>query len=1093
MEKSQDTLSIYSASAGSGKTYTIAYEYISMMLTASMEQNKSYRNILAVTFTNKACDEMKSRIVLNLFLISNREKYSGKSRKSIDEIIGKIKGKTGLGESEIISRSRVFFSLILHDYSFFSIFTIDSFFQKIVRNLTYELGMQQNFELELDTNLVISQLVDDLMLESETDEDLRESIDALIDKNIDSDKKWSPKELIRNFVTQAILSDYKAGDTSSDEYVQYVDDIINSYSFAVKQCMVAIGNEISNQGLEEKDFTGGYANYYNYKLFANGNPNSSKYKQLIFDRFDIAKFKDEKWFNKKSSYSPDNFIQIIDKFKNDYDDEASKKFYTAFVIRKNIDLVRLLDKALGILHKNLERDAIFLLSDVPSMLSQIIEGAEDKNGSISVMPFVFEKVGTAYNNFLIDEFQDTSQKQWNIFYTMLSEALSQSNRSIIVGDIKQSIYSWRGGDWRILSNLASGNILKDYTKKEQGLDTNFRSVENIVNFNNDFFKSEYLADENNPDSKPNVFGSANKSLYDDVHQNVSKKGNSEVKVRFYNEDNEDEKINEEKIFKDMLSEIERLQLTYKVQPGQITILTRKKSEASFIANSFYAIPENERKQGVCYDVVSNEALYIASNPAVRLIIAYMRYLLNRNDLLSLTEASYLYYLERNKTTEVVEFNRTNLLETLENDINTKGFDLTAKQAFEIVDIIICRLHLNDNVSNVPFLVAFRNVVHDYSAKSTDLQAFIDYWDERGSSETLKIPESQNAIKIITIHASKGLEADYIFIPFCNWNFIDRIPGVVEYMFVKDPFSAEGMIPVENSSALEKTYFCDEYHDELYKKRIESYNLLYVAFTRAKSGLYISTNGMQKSEKDNKNKPQKIENVSHLLIDYFSKQHEGWNNIGAEGLADCVFVNGTLAEPKATDVRSEGNSFIADYPVNEGSDFEIVHHLRDDIEGEISAREKGNRYHAIFENINVVDDVEMAVNTLLAKGETEWMTAGELVSEIREKITNPTVADWYSGNCEVFNEFNIIVPDSKGEKLKRPDRVMVYGDEIVILDYKFGAEKYEEKYSDQVRRYASLISQIKGFENKKISMYIWYYFRNEIVKVGPSCDEGVLRI
>ena len=167
-------LYVYSASAGSGKTYTIACEYISMMLKA--ENNATYRNILAVTFTNKACDEMKSRIVLNLFQISNVDKISGNMLAEVNDIIKTIEKKTNLGRNEIISRSRRFFSQIVHDYSFFSVYTIDSFFQKIVRNLTYELGMQQNYELELDTSLVISQLVDDIMLRAEADADLNRYI-----------------------------------------------------------------------------------------------------------------------------------------------------------------------------------------------------------------------------------------------------------------------------------------------------------------------------------------------------------------------------------------------------------------------------------------------------------------------------------------------------------------------------------------------------------------------------------------------------------------------------------------------------------------------------------------------------------------------------------------------------------------------------------------------------------------------------------------------------------------------------------------------------------------------------------------------------
>lgn len=1086
MSDSQKPLSVYSASAGSGKTFTIAYEYISMMLLASENQNKTYRNILAVTFTNKACDEMKSRIILNLFLISNRDKFQGKQRESIQDIIEKINERTNLGENEIIKRSRCFFSLILHDYSFFSIYTIDSFFQKIVRNLTYELGMQQNYELELDTNLVISELVDDLMLESENDDDLRRCVDALIEKNIDRDKKWSPKEKIRNFVLQAILSEYKIGNTFTEEYIHNLDEKISSFCNGVKQCMDKIGAEIKRNGLNDEDFTKGYANLYYYKMFATTDSNSVKYKDLLFDKYKDDKFKENKWFNAKSEHldKANAFNAIVEDLKVlDYED-----FCTAYVIRKNIELVGLLDKAIEILHANLERDSIFLLSDVPSMLSQIIKGAEDNDGDISVMPFVFEKVGTTYNHFLIDEFQDTSQKQWSIFYTMLSEALSQNNRSIIVGDIKQSIYSWRGGDWKILSDLTNKNILSDFINPES-LDRNYRTAKNIVEFNNDFFESVFPSEKKDPNKNTEIFGVANSSLYKDVEQKIKHNESSEIKVRFYDSETLDTNELKVKIFEDLVSKIECLQLEHNVQPSQITILTRKKSEASFIANSFYAIPSERRKPGVRYDVVSNEALYIVSNRAVRLIVAYMRYLLNNNDDLSLVEAAYLYYQEKNKVAVVSQFEKASLLDIFNVAIGTKDASLADKQAFEIVDIVINRLGLNQEESNVPFLVAFRNVVHDFSTKSTDLQAFMEYWDERGAGETLKIPESQNAIKIITIHASKGLEADYIFIPFCSWKFVDTIPGAVEYMFVNNPYSDDGSkIPVENKAELQNTRFREEYNDDVYKKRIEAFNLLYVAFTRAKYGLYIYAKEKVKGF-------EKPTCVSQLLADYFNAVSSVWTPeiTNESDYTVTEYARGELESTKES-VSSTGgkDNFITQYPVNEASEFNVTSNLPEDVEGGVSARERGKRYHAIFENIIVADDVDLAVNSIRAKGEVDMALAEVLKSEIKEKIANPAVSRWFAGNCEVFNEFNIIVPDPNGGQFRRPDRVMFFDDEIVVVDYKFGEEKMERKYSEQVRRYASLISEIDGFKDRKVSMYIWYYMRNEIVKVGMTCEDEIIK-
>ncbi len=1076
MPDSQNKLSVYSASAGSGKTYTIAYEYISMMLHVA--EKYPYRNILAVTFTNKASAEMKSRIILNLYQISHVEdlRKKGNDVSKIDAIIDKIKERTQLGKSEIISRSKTFFSLILHEYSFFSIMTIDSFFQKIVRNLTYELDMQQNYELELDTNLIISQLVDDLMLKAETDNELKENIEALIESNLENDKKWSPKDAVKNFVTQAVEADYK-NENDIEEYTKILDGIINSFCDSFRSFMKKISDLINANGLAKSDFTGGWANYYYYETYSNDKGSNAKLAEILFEKkYSEDKFKDNKWFNKSSAnlhLLPD-FKLITDELKKlDFTD-----FCTAYIIKKNINLIRLLGKATEMLHENLERDSVFLLSDVPSLLSEIINSTGK-----DVMPFVFEKVGTTYNNFLIDEFQDTSQKQWNIFNVMLQEALSQANRSIIVGDIKQSIYSWRGGDWKILSGLTNEQIFGNFVKPER-LKTNFRTAKNIVEFNNDFFKTLF---ESNYES---LFGSENSTLYRDVVQEVNDQQNSEIKIRIYssNEKKSDERneILTNQIFNDMVAQIEVLQQNG-VQPNQITILTRKQKEAKILVKNF--LEYNERKEGICYDVVSNEALFIVSNRAVRLILAYMRHLLNPEDDLSLTEAAFLYDLEEKKIVDTESFNHTTLVSAFENAIDSQNKPLTDKQSFEIVDILISRLKLDENQANIPFLIAFRNVVHDFSAKSTDLQAFMDYWNERGEGETLKIPESQNAIKIITIHKSKGLEADYIFIPFCDWKYIDKIPGATEYLFVKDCYSKEGIIPVELNSNLEKTRFAKDYNDDINKKRIEAFNLLYVAFTRAKFGLYVS------ARKDYSETKNISDRVSDLLEAYFTNLPNDWKKDEFEGknFKRDEYTKGCLTFSDKNKKSAPSDNFIKNYPVHEGSEFEIIHHLRDDIEGEFSAREKGNLYHSIFENIYTENDVESAVKSLMINGEIDSETTTSLINEISDKLKNENINRWFSKSCEVINELPIINP--KAEKQKRPDRVMIFDDEIVILDYKFGTEKQDSKYSKQVREYAKLISEMKDsrISGKKISMYIWYYFRNEIVKIGQSKDEEIINI
>ncbi|MCF0205836.1 MAG: UvrD-helicase domain-containing protein, partial [Bacteroidales bacterium] len=546
---------------------------------------------------------------------------------------------------------------------------------------------------------------------------------------------------------------------------------------------------------------------------------------------------DKSWFKSKSRYNG---------FDNDLDSKIAwisaerEKYCTAIVISRNIDLILLFNKSWSILHEKLERESIFLLSDVPTMLSKIINANKDERGEVSVMPFVFEKVGTSYNHFLIDEFQDTSNKQWEIFQAMLVEALSQNNRSIIVGDIKQSIYSWRGGDWKILSDLVNKNLLDSFSNLES-LGANYRTAENIVHFNNDFFAKEYGGNET-------TFNSKADKLYIDVAQDAMKKVKSEIEVRIVTRKDktaDKEVIKKEAVFDKMLEKIRILQKEYKVSPSKITILVRKKSEAKYIADQFFALSKDETNDGVCYDVVSNEALYIKSNRAVRLIIAYIRYILNPDDELSKTEAAYLYHLESNKIEDSVkDFDAKAYNEELDkmiNGVDDKNAQLVDKQSFEVVDAIIDRLKLNKTKANVPFLISFRNMVHDFSTRTTDLQSFVDYWDERGVDTTLTLPESQNAIKIITVHKSKGLEADYIFVPFCDWSLVSDVG--TNYLFVEDKTFSSGdnpvKVPVVISKDLELTSFNADYMKDQLKKRVESFNLLYVAFTRAKYGLYVT--------------------------------------------------------------------------------------------------------------------------------------------------------------------------------------------------------------------------------------------------------------
>lgn len=1073
---------VYSASAGSGKTYTIAYEFISMILLGG-----GYRDILAVTFTNKASEEMKTRIVKDLFQISNLETIEPKARKETEDIIDKIDKKTGLGRSEIIKRAKKFFSDVLHDYSFFSVSTIDSFFQKIVRNLTFELGIQQNYELELNTKIVISQLVDDMMLKAESNSDLNDCIAPLIESNVENDKKWSPKNVILDFVLKAMEAEYRGypAGFEVEAYKKKQKDIIDSFCTNYRKCAEDIEAVLDTEDKKA-------ANPYKWLQKLKRKKLDYYFQHEIVDEYPKSLFSSKSWFNNGASqFNIDKLNEIIQDFEanNSFTDYA-----TALVIYESIDLVKLLDKAMNLLRENLERDALFLLSEVPSVLSDIIETYRDESGNVAVMPFIFEKVGTKFNHFMIDEFQDTSDKQWNIFKTMLEDSLAhEENSSIIVGDIKQSIYSWRGGDWRILWRLKEKLELQRFSKKVS-LNDNYRTAEDIVKFNNDFFEKEYSKNSS-------FFGEGNDKLYSDVEQGVIKKVASEIKVNLY-ESSAKKTEAKEYVFGKMLAEIERLQSECGVKPSQITILVRKKPEASLIARSFCDIPIEKRKPDVCYDVVSNEALFLMSNRAVRLIIAYMRSMLNPTDIISLVEAAYLYHLEN------LEFQGDDFDEDFNKDVLLEGLNqvvdiesLSGKQVFEVMDILIDKLNLNKIEANIPFLIAFRNVVHNFSLKSTDLQAFVEYWDERGVEETITIPENQEAIKILTVHKSKGLEAHYIFIPFCDWSFVTNDSRNVDYLFVTSEDNHDLQIPVANQSVLAHTKFADEYKRNLDRLRIESFNLLYVAFTRAKFGLYVSAfRPLQKEKKSDKSDSgtevkQEPKDVSFMLWEYFSNPElAGWDLTEKEedGYKIKTYSKGVIQAKKQQQLTEVNDSILRRYPIceNPESGVGVVHHLSDAVQGEWTARVKGTKYHSIFENIVTAKDVRPSVMQLFYSGEIDKDMAQSMIDEISASLQNPYIKPWFEDGCKVYNEFNIIAPNDSDDKLKRPDRVMVFDNEVVILDYKFGDEKHDAKYAKQVLDYAGLISKMEGFGGKKFSKYVWYYFRNELAEIKSIDDISI---
>lgn len=1051
-------------------------------------RNKAYKNILAVTFTNKASEEMKTRIISDLAEIINNENNS-----RLNEIIESL----NLPKLLVKERAANVFKEILHDYSFFSISTIDSFFQKIIRNFSREIGLQYNYEVELDTGRVIGVVVDNMLEQSEDDIDLKNNIIALVEQNIENSNRWDFRNNLKDFLRKVIDSDFRTYEKKYEEFFSDVNSVrifkeeLNSieknFLGIVSNHIESIKKIISENNLSVADFNGGNSRSIIKRILGT-------IEKINKNDFDIENhFKDsdniEKWLTKNNLIKEPlhsltlRLIQKVEFLKVDIC-RHYKNYRTCSIIKKHFNYAALINQTLQYLHIYLNETGKFLISQVPAFLAEIAN-----NNSSS---FIYEKIGSYYENYLIDEFQDTSKIQWESFYPLLLESLSsveEDNVDIIVGDVKQSIYSWRGGDWKLLAKTIYEEF-NDFVQQIP-LNENWRSGEDIVNFNNKFFKtaSEILKNEINnitSESYQGVTGDLiTSTIYNNIEQSTEKNINSVVNINLYIKDVDKESDFKSKSVRKMIKQIESLQENGH-KPGDIMILVRKNDEGAFVAEEIISYANSsEAKRGIIYDVISSEALSVSSNKSVQLIISFFRYLLNEEDRLSLVESAYMYYLQTRLTfSESFNFSKGDFIQYFEKEVKDLRQNLKQKLLHDIVDVVINTFGLNKISDNVPFLNSFRDIVHEYELRyPAEISGFLEYWEETGIKQNLKIPEKQNAINIITIHKAKGLAADFVFIPFCNWGFYKTSNNMIWAKCENvEPFNKLPVWPVNFDNKLINSFFEEEYYLHKFKQTVESFNMMYVAFTRARKGLYISALD---------NAEGMFNSVEKLLCRVFDKS-EFINDLNFKVVDDSDFyaLEYEIGSVDNVEATIENVKYFDKYPVYIPQKQIKVKSFFDrdkiNIESE-SAIHKGIVYHKIFERIKCFDDVDLAINDLLLKGNIRSADVAKYKNEIEQIIIHPYIYPWFDNTYNVNNEMEIMTKDGY---LRRPDRIMEIDSEIIIVDYKFGHQE-NSKYLKQAKQYSDFLTEM-GYQN--IKSYIWYVLSGYLIKVnenGESFEKIIL--
>ncbi len=1068
-------LNIYKASAGSGKTFAITLEYLKLLF----QSPGIHRNILAVTFTNKAAGEMKARILNLLFDLS---KYDGIRRR---EEMSLLKEALDMEEAYIRLRSGELLQIILNDYTGFSVGTIDKFFQSVIRAFTREIGIQPGYNLELDSNRVLSQAVDNLFNDLSTDADLQQWLIRFAEERLEESRSWNFRNEIMQLGMQLFRESFQGLFLESDLEVLakknlelYLKDIL-LLEKDTRTKMSALGEEalghINRAGLQVEDFKlKGKSPPSMFRIALEGG--DLQFTASKIDAIDQA----EKWYNKDASQAmislTENLLMpLLGKLY-----QNQKVLNTLLLIRQNFYTLGIMGDLWEHVRSYTKERNLFLIADSSRFLRGIIGGNQ--------VPFIYERTGGRFSHIMLDEFQDTSVFQYDNFKPLLDNSLASGQANMVVGDVKQSIYRWRNSDWKILAS----DLDRDFRHQEcftHTLNYNYRSSEQIIRFNNTIFQlaprelarmiEKELISSGASRAEADIEIQRFKDAYADaVQQFPEKESTYKGMVRMEIMKEEDEISFNDQVLNRIPRWIEEIR-DAGVEPGQTAILVRSRKEGVAVANTLLEYAKSaDQKQNI--RLISNESLLLIHNSSVSLLLSALRYLIYPEDELNRALLKYHSYLTGNS--EESDLNRLfDVVQPIEDFLPKKFTEelsrLKQLPLFELCEWLIGLFRLGGRIEDLPYLQAFQDVIIDLQRREPmGIRGFLQHWEQHGSKKGISVSEESNAIRILTIHKSKGLEFKAVIVPFCNWEITtDQRKSNILWCETKDtPMNRIPIVPVRFGSKMQHTLFSKAYFTERMRGYMDSLNLMYVAFTRAKEMLYLGISG---------NEEDKISHTGGLIraiMDQTPDQEPALKPLNTFCSEDIFKIGDTSGCPREP-VADEPWKFET-YPVNQGSGSLKIRMRGEayfvDEEGVFrTGRMYGNMMHLVFSKITSKQDVDRVVGSFQREGLLPAEESGPLKQTILEVISKPEVAEWFSGDKKrvIHAERSLYCKDGK---VLRPDRVIEEGDRVTVVDFKFG-EHERPSYNAQVRNYMEFLSKLAY---KTVEGYVWYVMMDKTVKI-----------
>lgn len=1041
---------IYDASAGSGKTYTLTKEYLKILFLASTDD--AYRKILAITFTNKAVEEMKSRIVSSLYQFSI-DKTSDKAM----ELLRDVSKDTKLSIATIKDKSKAIIKNIIHNYAAFDISTIDKFTHKVIRTFAQDLDLPPNFEVSLDTDSLLQEAIDLVISKAGDDVNLTKLLIEFSKDRTDDDKNWDiSAELLK--VAQLITNENNA-----EEIKEMSEKSLDDFGLIKKKLQVEIkklkgdsaeaGKKVKEYIVSKGASLSSFPKYFNDHLnnIEKNELKDTQKKYFVPEDIKILK-------TAKDGALIESIIdEILVQLKVIYEKLGKAAMYDAFL--QNLNPLSLINTIYQEFKKIQQEQNLVSISDFNKIIHDEIQNQP--------APFIYERLGEKYRHYFIDEFQDTSVMQWQNLIPLIDNALAgqddygQKGTLMLVGDPKQAIYRWRGGKAEQFIDLAkedeSYNPFSNKDKKTLRLGTNYRSYSEVIQFNNAFFKQ--LSDKfQNEDYR---------NLYENLsHQEINSKTGGYVNLSFievpedetevegFDSDNDSITLKDKYYLNQTLKTIQKC-LQNGFEYKDVVLLTRTKAPGIKLANF---LTENS------IPILSSETLLIQNATEVKLLIALLRYLKNPKD--DQSKIHFLYFIAKYLQTdlEVHDFillTKDKKVNDLEAYLKTIGIDISFKNCkkkslYEAVEVLIATF-LNDKV-NTSYLQYFLDLVLEKDVKvQSSIADFLEYWDKIGFKKSIPSPEGTNAVRIMTIHKSKGLEFPIVIFPFAEEDFSRKI---------KDRL----WIPLEDSNIdLPKALINNRKEVETYgeearnifqtknqEETLDTINVLYVALTRAEEQLYVISNKVTTKKGELVTK-----NLSYYFIEFLQNL----------GMFDNSKLEYEFGEAKRISQNKE----------HEGKNEQIgiVKHKLDPKNIKIAQREAlmwgtvqqdainfGNILHEIMAFIHTKDDVDLALKKASELGLITFSQIPIFKETIHKIVNHEALTLFFDLDAKVFNEQNIIKKNTKNSK---PDRVTIKENKAYLLDYKTG-EKHK-KHQVQLQEYQLALEEMNYEVAKKALIYI----------------------